>query len=193
MIKMKNVFRIGLLSLLCAVFVPSSHAVIIWNWSTTDGISTASGTLTTLGDVSDLLLTGQVFDLVSIDTVSATGGGVTSDPSVAANWNLNDPPPFSDIVIGDVLWDGAFASVGSGGLVALSLVGLSGNTIGIGEAGVTASTAYRIDGGASFYDFIPISTTLTPASAAVPEPGVSIPIIVLALVMGIRRKRSRKQ
>ena len=170
----------------------NATALMVWDWITTDGMNTAEGTLTTTGDPVDLTGGPNTFTLVSIDSVDAISGpGVTSDPSVAANWNLSDAPPFSDIAIGSLIWDGSMATVSAGGLVAQSLVGMSGNTVGIGEPGVTASTALRVSGAFSFYDFIPTSSTFSPQMAAVPEPATMLPIGILSACLLIRLKRSR--
>ena len=172
--------RFILLTLITLLYATSAQALIIWNWFTTDGPNTAAGTLTTSGDISDLSGGLQTFALQSIDSVdSISGPDVSSDPSNPANWNFGDAPSFSDIVIGNLNWDGTTATVGSGGLVAMSLASMSGNLVGIGEAGVTASTALRIAGGTSFYDFIPTASTFSPVLTAVPESSTGIPLLLL--------------
>ena len=145
------------------------EADIVWNYSSTNGFDTVTGTLVTGGNPGDEFGAGIDFTLLGINNVLLNGVEIV-------NWNQNgSPPPFFINPIGFVetttARGDAVVSAKTGFLSARDRDLVNVIQIGGNDAGIQTLALGDAFGNPHFF-FFPTSTTIT--TTTIPEPNAAL-------------------
>lgn len=164
--------------------VNHANGSLIWDYSSTDGSTTVSGSLTTDDGSGGAMGVGTLYSLISIDTVFVNSTDITTPSS---NWLSGVSPPFSTSPSGQIIGiSPTQARLGGGGSNIIEVHG-AGNVNFVRLADppdVNRTVVTRNSSDNHFAIFDPTETTFTLASstAAVPEPSAFI-LLVFAFVL----------
>ena len=145
------------------------QADLVWEYLSTNGITTVSGQMTTSGNPGDVFIPGTQLSLVSFNTVFLNFVNITP----ASNWSSGNGPPFTMLPQGkiEVTVPGVAQVFYSGSGPVVPLFAANGsNSVQLGRppGGVGGDTVVVFDPNTAPHAiFSPISTTFT---TAIPEP-----------------------